>query len=57
MTVAELIKELEQVPQDMRVNLWVDGDRHEVSMVDMLPFGNPPVVIDINAVGWARGHH
>ena len=55
MTVAELIKQLLEVPQDLRINLWVDGDRYEVSMVDPLPVGG--VVIDINAVGWAKGSH
>jgi len=54
MTVAELIKQLQKVPQDLRVNLWVDGDRYEVSMVDPLPNG---VVVDINAEPEEEGSH
>lgn len=47
MTVAELIKALQECHQDATVYLWVDGDRHEVSMVDN--WHDDCAYVDINA--------
>ena len=36
MTAAELIQMLSELPSDMPVYVWLDGDRMEIKTIDLL---------------------
>lgn len=47
MKVKELVKQLNELPQDLEVYLWVDGERHRSDSIDDSFIDEN--IIDINA--------
>lgn len=53
MTAKDLIAALSELPPDVKVMIWVDGDRHEISPslpVDLWEYRDGrPALADVNA--------